>query len=127
VGADQTAAMCDKWFEGTHRGALGLEGLECVARLEPELKREFRVRGIVLGVAGREGFAVLGQGQRMDGAQEEERVLTQGVDERAVIEFEAHRHRASCKPLLYGLCPRVDGRWLVFESTELPGVSADGL
>jgi hypothetical protein len=127
VGADQTAAMCDKWFAGTHRGALGREGLACVAMREPELKREFRVRGIVRGVAGREGVAVRGQGQRSDGAQEEERVLTQGVDERAVIEFEAHRHRASCNPRLYGLCPRVDGRWLVCESTELPGGSADGL
>jgi len=95
--------------------------------LEQELKLEFRVRGIVLGVAGSEGVAVLGQGQRIAGEQDEERVLTQGVDERAFIEFEAHRYRASCKPLLYGPCPRVDGLWCVFESTELPGVRADGV
>jgi len=54
VVTDQTAAMFDKWFEGTHRGALGLEGLEFVAMLAQELKLEFRVSGIVLGVAGRE-------------------------------------------------------------------------
>ena len=125
--ADQTAAMFDKLFEGTHRGALGLEGLEFVAMLEQELKLEFRVSGIILGMAGREGFAVLGQGQRIDGEQDEERVLTQSIDERAFVEFEAHRHRASCKPLLYSPCPRVDGLWFVFESTELLGVRADGL
>jgi hypothetical protein len=127
VVADQTAAMVAKLFEGTHGGALGLEGLELVAMLAQELKLECRVRGIVLGVAGSEGFAVLGQGQRIDGEQDEERVWPQGLDQRAFVEFEAHRHRASCKPLVYGLCPRVDGLWFVLESTELPGVRADGL
>jgi hypothetical protein len=125
--ADQTAAMFDKLFEGTHRGALGLGGREFVAMREQELKLELRVSGIVLGVAGREGFAVLGQSQRIDGEQDEERVWTQGVDERAFVEFEAYRHRASCEPLLYGMCPRVDGLWFVLESTELPGVRADGV
>ena len=57
VVADQAAAMFDKLFEGTHRGALGLEGLEFVAMLEQELKLECRISGVVLGVAGREGFA----------------------------------------------------------------------
>jgi hypothetical protein len=127
VVADQTAAMFDQWFEGTHRGALGLEGLELVAMRAQELTREFRVRGIVLGVAGREGFAVLGQGQRIAGAQAEDRVWPQGVDERACSEVAAHRHRASCTPLWYGPCPRIDGRWCVCESTALPGVRADGL
>jgi hypothetical protein len=125
--ADQTAAMFDTLFEGTHRGALGLEGREVVARLEQELKLEFRVSGSILGMAGSEGFAVLGPGQRIAGEQDEARVWTPGVDERAVGEFAAHRHRAPWGPLLYGLCPRGDGLWFVRESTELPGVSADGL
>ena len=32
--------------------------------LEQEFKLEFGVSGIVFGMAGREGFAVLGQGQQ---------------------------------------------------------------
>jgi hypothetical protein len=99
VVAAQTAGMFDEWFEGTHRGAWGVEGRELVAMLEQELKLEFRVRGVVLGVAGREGFAVLGHGQRSDGEQDKKFVLTPGVDERAFIEFEAHGNRASCEPL----------------------------
>jgi hypothetical protein len=99
VVADQTAAMCDEWFESPHRGALGVEGREFVAMLEQELKREFSVSGIVLGVAGREGFAVLGQSQRIDGEQDKKCVLTQGIDERALIEFEAHGNGVSFEPL----------------------------
>jgi hypothetical protein len=127
VVADQAAALCDELFEGTPRGALGGAGLEFVARLEQELKLQFGVSGIVLGVAGREGFAVLGQGQRIDGEQDQNCVLTQGLDERAVIAFEAHSHGASVEPLAYGTCPRIDGLWCVRKPHELPFVVADGL
>jgi hypothetical protein len=125
--AAQTAAMVNELFEGTHRGALGVEGLEFVAMLEQELKLEFGVSGIVLGVAGREGFAVLGQGQRIDGEQDKKVVLTQGVDERAFIEFEAHGNGASFEPLSYDTCPLINGFWFVLQNHELPFVSADGL
>src|SRR5262249_50457614 len=74
VVTDQTAALCDQWCEGPHRRAWGREGLEFIARLAPELTRACRGRGIVRGVAGREGVAVLGQGQRMDGAPDEARL-----------------------------------------------------
>jgi hypothetical protein len=124
--ADQTAAMFDEWFEGPHRGAWGGEGRECVAMLEQERKREFRVRGIVLGVAGREGCPVRGQGPRIDGEQNKKCVLTPGIDERACIECEAHGNRASCEPLASGTCPLIDGRWLVLKNHELPFVVADG-
>jgi len=127
VVADQTAAMFDELFEGTQRGALGVAGLECVAMREQELKLEFGVSGIVLGVAGREGFAVLGQGQRMDGEQDKKCVLTQGIDERAFIEFEAHGNGASFEPLSDGPCPRIDSLWCVLKHHELPVVAADGL
>ena len=119
--------MFDEWCEGTPRGALGVEGRELVAMREQELTRPCDVRGIVLGVAGREGVAVLGQGQRMDGAQDQQCVLTQGLDERALIEVEAHRHGASFAPLAYGPGPRIDGLWCVLKHHELPFVVANGL
>ena len=125
--ADQTAAMFDELFAGTHRGAWGGEGREFVAMLEKALKLEFRVSGIVLGVAGRDGFTVLGQGWRIDGEQNKKFVLTQGIDERAFIEFEAHGNRASCAPLSYGTGPLIDGLWFVLKNHELPFVVADGL
>jgi hypothetical protein len=43
--------------------------------LEQECKWQFGVSGLVFGVAGREGFAVLGQGPRVDGTQDKEVVL----------------------------------------------------
>jgi hypothetical protein len=73
--ADHTAAMFDELRQGTHRGALGVKGLKFVAMLEQEFKLQFGVSGIVFGVAGREGFAVLGQGPRVDGKQDKEVVF----------------------------------------------------
>ena len=78
-------------------------------------------------MAGREGFAVLGQGQRIDGEQDQKFVFTQGLDERAFIEFEAHSNGASFEPLAYGTCPRIDGLWFVLKHHELPLVVADSL
>jgi hypothetical protein len=127
VVADQAAAMFDEWFAGTHRGALGGEGLALVARLEQELKLEFGVSGIVLGVAARDGFAVLGQGQRIDGEPDQKFILTQGIDERACIAFEAHGNGASFEPLAYETCPLINGFWCVLEHHELPFVVVDGL
>jgi hypothetical protein len=62
VVAEQTTARFDEWFEGPHVGALGVEGRAGVAMRAQELKRECGVSGIGLGVAGREGFVVRGQG-----------------------------------------------------------------
>lgn len=123
--ADQAAAVFDAWLEGTHLGAWGVERLPCVAMLEEELERQFGVRGIVCGMAGREGFTIRGQGPRGDGEQDQERVCTQGVDERAFVQFEAHRDGASDEPLPEGTCPCVDGLGGMLESTERPGVGAD--
>ena len=98
--AEHAAAMCDEWLKGTHGGALGVKGLQVVAMLEQEFKLQFGGSGIVFGMAGREGFAVLGQGPRVEGQQDQECLFTQGVDERAFVEFEAHSDRVSCEPLL---------------------------
>jgi hypothetical protein len=76
VVADEAAAMFDELRPGTHRGTLGGERRQLVAMLEQELEQEFSGGGVVPGVAGREGLALLGQGLRMDGAQDQQRVFT---------------------------------------------------
>jgi len=125
--ADHPTAMFDELRQGTPRRALGVQGLQFVAMLEQEFQLEFGIRGIIFGMTGREGCAVLGQSPRVDGKQDEEVVFTEGIDERAFVEFEAHSDRASCEPLLEGTCPRVDGLWCVVELTVLSGIGADGL
>jgi hypothetical protein len=126
VVADQPAAMFDAWLERTHRGAWGGEGLECVAMRAQELTLEFGVRGVILRMTGRKGFAVRGQGARIDGEQHPELIFPEGRDERTLVACETHGEGVSCEPLLEGMCPRIDGLWCVFETTELPCVVANG-
>ena len=122
--------MVDELRKRTQRGALGGEGWECVAMLQPERQLQCRVRGVVLRMAGCEGCAVCDQGARIDRAQNEACLWTQGVDERTVVACKAHRAGAACAPLLEGTCPRVDGLWFVGELTacadgRVNGLSAD--
>jgi hypothetical protein len=126
VVADQTATLFDEWLKRTQRGALGGERVECVAMLQQALQLQCRVRGVVLRMAGCEGCAVFGPGARMARAQHEACRFTQGVDERTVVEFKAHRDGAACAPLLEGTCPRVDGLWCVVELTALAGGRVNG-
>jgi hypothetical protein len=74
--ADQTATMFDELLKRTPRRALGGEGVECVAMLQPELKLQCSVRGVVFRMAECEGCAVCGQGARIDRDQDEEGILT---------------------------------------------------
>ena len=55
---DQTAARFAEWFEGPHRGALGVEGLEFVVMRAQKLKLDFGGSGIVRGAAGPRANAV---------------------------------------------------------------------
>jgi hypothetical protein len=100
VVADHAAALVDEVRKGTHGGALGGKGRQGVARLAQACTWPFGGSGIVLGRAGSAGCAVLGQGPRGDGEQDQEGRWTQGVDERACGKFEAHSDGVSCAPLV---------------------------
>jgi hypothetical protein len=76
VVADQTAAMFEALLERTYPGALGDERLQLVTRLEQALERPCSVRGVVFRMTGSEGVAVRGQGNRMNGAQNQELVCS---------------------------------------------------
>jgi hypothetical protein len=65
--ANEAAAMLDELLKGTHFGALRGEGLKFVAMREQELELEFGVRGVVLGMAGRESFAIPREGEGLTG------------------------------------------------------------
>jgi len=69
---DETPTVCDEWCEGTHGGALGLQGLALVTVLKEECDLAFRIGGVVLGSARGQRCAVPGHGERIDGKKPEE-------------------------------------------------------
>jgi hypothetical protein len=127
VVANEAAAMVDEWLEGTHVGALRGERFQFVAMGEPELEREFGVRRVVLGVAGRERFARPREGEWVNGKEHEAVILPQRGDEGALVEFETEGHGWLLESRAQGAHPRIDGVWLVFEDPELTCLRASGL
>ena len=89
---DHAATVFDELCEGAHGGALRLERLQLVAMGEQQCELEGGVRGVVFGPAGREGFAIPRQRQRIDGEEDQKVILAQGGDQGAFVEFEADGH-----------------------------------
>ena len=79
--------------------------------LEQELKLEFGVGRVVLGVAGREGFAIPREGEGIDGKEHEEVILAQGVDDGAFVELEANGDGLPFEPLCARCSPT--RRWFL--------------
>src|SRR5262245_32742152 len=73
--ADETAAMFAELLERPYRGALGDERLKFVAMLEQKLELQFSVGGVIFRMTRSKGLAVLSEGTRIDGEQNEERVF----------------------------------------------------
>jgi hypothetical protein len=107
-------------LKGTHFGALRGEGFKFIAMREQELELEFGVSGVVLGVAGREGFAIPRAGELVDGKEHEAVILPQRGDDGALVELAPDGNGLLLESRAQGAHPLVDGVGLVFEDTELP-------
>jgi hypothetical protein len=116
--------MFDELFEGTHRGALGLQGRELIAMLEQEFELALGISGVVLGVAGCEGFTVPCERERIDGKEHEAVVLSQRLDNGTLGEFETDGDRLSLEPRAQGTHPRIDSFWRVRKDAELACLGA---
>ena len=127
VVTDQATAVCDELCEGTHGGALGLQGRELVTVLKEEFDLEFRIGGVVFGSARGTRFAVPGHGERIDGKEHEAILGAHCRHDGPFLEFQAHRDRVSVESRAQGLDPRVDGFRTVCEAQELTPRSASGL
>ncbi len=125
--AHEAAAMFDELFEGAHRRALGFQRRERIAMFEQEFELELSVGGIVLGMAGCEGFTVSCEREGIDGKEHEEVVLAQRIDEGAFVEFETDGNRLSLEALAQGTHPLIDGFWRVYKDTELACLRASRL
>ncbi len=85
---DQDTALFDELLQDPHLCALGSKRVEPFGVREQQLENELGVGGVVLGAAGAEGLAVLGQGCGVDGEQHQEVVLAKRGHDGALVEFE---------------------------------------
>ena len=65
----QAPAEFHALVQRAHRGALRTQLLEFIAVFDEQFELEFRIRGVILRPTWREGFAVFGHCQRVDGEQ----------------------------------------------------------
>ena len=112
--------MLDELRQGAHGGALGGERGELVAVFEEEFDLEFGIGGVIFGPARGKRFAVLGQGERIDGKEHEEIIVAQRGHDGPFIEFQAHRDGLSVESRAQGLDPRINRFRTVFEDAETP-------
>src|SRR5713101_1755602 len=124
---DHTAAVCDEWCQGAHRGALGLERRQLIAMGQQQCELECGICGGVFGPAGGKGFAIPCQCQRIDGKEPQKVIRAQGGDNGTFVELEADRNGVAIEPRAQRADPRVDGLERVCEDAVLSFGGACGL
>ena len=122
--ADQAATVVDELFEGAPRRTLRLEPRQRVAMGEEQCELECGVRGGVLRSAGRKGFALPRQRQRLDREEDEKVILAPGRDQGAFGECEAEGTGLTAESRAEWGDPRVEGLRGVLALQALPFGSA---
>src|ERR1700674_137563 len=107
--------------QGAHGHTLRLQRRKSLWMSQQKIEGKFGVGGIVLGPAGLEGFAILGQSRWVDWKEHEEVVLLQRVDDRALGQFKSNRDGAA-KALVQRLRPFIDAGHLVGNAVELASI-----
>ena len=125
--ADQAPAVFDALRSGAHRRAVGGERRALVAVCEQQLDLERGIGGVIFGMARGKRFAVLRQGERMDGKEHEEIIGAQRGHDGPFLECQAHRDGLSVAARAQGLAPRIDRLGAVCEHEKLPSLSASSL
>jgi hypothetical protein len=118
VVAHEAAALCDAWCEGTHGGALGLQGRELIALRKQAFELALGGGGGVLGVAGCEGVTIPGARERLDGKAPEVVVLSERVDHGTRVECETDGERVPLASHAPGPHPRLESCWRVRQEAE---------
>jgi hypothetical protein len=88
---------------------------------------EFGISGVIFRVAGGEGLAVPGEGERMNREQDEELVFAQCGAQGPLVEFQAHSDRLASKALAKGTDPLGNGCGSVGQNPALSFVGVSGL
>ena len=91
---------------------------------QQQIERELGIGGIVLGAAGVEGLAVLGQGRRIDREEHEEVIVLQRVDDRSLGELKSTprwgHQSAGAAHLAHCIDARADGQCRSNSRCSLP-------
>ena len=103
--ANEPCAFFEQTLECAHASALRFQGLQLVAVAQEDLERDFRIRGIGLGMTWLEGLAVFCQRCRIDREEHEEIILLQRIDQRTSGNLKTHRHRFAIEALSEGAGP----------------------
>jgi len=125
--ADEALAMFDELREGAQHRALGGERRELVAVFEQQLDLELGIGGVSCGMARGERFAVLRQGEWMDGKEPEDIIGAQRGYDGPFIEFQAHSDGLAVEARAQGLDPRINRLGAVFEYEKLPSLRVRSL
>jgi len=116
---DEIAAGLDEAAQNTKVGKLGAQRLELVAVAKEEVEGDVSIGGIVLGTAGREGAAVVGESAGVDGEDDEEVMLEKGRDNWPLGQLDADGDGCALKASAERLGPGTDGCGAMLEDGEL--------
>ncbi len=125
--SDHAATVFDELFEGAHGRTLRLERLQLIAMGEEQFELEFGIRGVVFGPAGRKGFTIPRQCQRIDREEDQKVILAQGGDQGTFGEFEADGNGLTAEPRAQRSDPRLNGLGGVIELKALTFCGASSL
>jgi hypothetical protein len=123
----EAPAVFHTWLQRTHRDTLRGEDLEFVPVFEQQFELEFRIGGVILGSAGREGFAVCGHRQRVDGEEHQKVMGAQRGHQGPCGQLQADGDRPPAEAVAERARPRADRLRRVRQHTGFSGVGTRDL
>jgi hypothetical protein len=117
----------DELVERAQRGTLRLERLELVAMGEEQCELECGIGGVVCGSAGRKGFTIPRQRQRLEWEEAEKVIRAQGGDQGTFGECEADGNGLTAAPRAQRGAPRINGLGRMIELKALTFGGASSL
>jgi hypothetical protein len=92
--ANEVASLLDQRGQGSYIGALRLQRPQLLPVMQQQLEGDFSIGRVILGAAGDERLAVLGQCGWIHRKQNDERVTLQGMHQWTFGDLQAYRNRA---------------------------------
>ena len=117
--SDNPPAVLDQILQGSGLLRIRQPGLETITVVNEQLDGILGVSRVVFSTRRRECLAVVSQGRRVDGIEDEEVVIDEGKDERAATLLKADSHFSSAEAKAHGSGPLLEGLWGVIDDREL--------